>query len=456
MLPMLLSAAALLHAVSAVAVPGKHAPAPAWALSTAAAPPHACDPQGEVCAPPQGPGCPSAYPFATGIMKTGCCDDNSGPCQTCCNSYAPPVPLGPSGVCDDIRNDLPSHCSLQACDFSTEDGVVIDCQIDLLDLVNVEVSVKLDICASAGASILIHAIKPIDVSHKFDTEYVSKFELVPIPIPGSIPWLADAEVELEAGFHLLANLIDVTAALDICGSILGFKPCAGSVVPGLPFNIIDIPITLSSACGTVPPEPTPPPGPPPPDPIPAPPAPPGTTHYGGPKDGKCDAPDETSVTIPGATGSICSPDCSETVGCPTDKPPGTTAEAVCVLANTNSWSTHLGLGSRNVTKGHSWAKRSTSCKACIASFIPHSYCWKDDGCWTVGHPGDPCYSDQCVSASSFSSCHCGSCDDDACKIPPNGCALVCGSEGKLTCPGGSTCKVVQTAGEPVTGVCTYN
>ena len=126
-----------------------------------------------------------------------------------------------------------------------------------------------------------------------------------------------------------------------------------------------------NGCALVPLDPPTPPGPPPPDPVPAPPAPPGMSHYSNPKGGKC-APDETSVTIPGPERPARSARRTarrRLVGCPIAKPPGTTAEeGVCVLANTNSLSTHLGLGSRNVTKGHSWAERSTTCKACVCTY----------------------------------------------------------------------------------------
>jgi len=427
------------------------------ALAAGAEQPFVCDPQGEVCAPPRGSPCPSAYPIATGVTSSGCCAFWSGPCQTCCTTPPSPVPPGPSGICDEIKRDLPSECSLASCNFQTDDGVVIDCHVSLFGN-DVEVSVKLDICDAKGASLEMDlGAFGHTVSHTFHLDQpIVDIPVLPIPIP-SIPWAADAEIDLGAGLELSGSLLDVSVTLDVCARILGYGICAGSLgVPFLPLDILDFPFNLNTACGHMPPEPpAPPPGPPPPDPIPAPPAPPGMTHYGDPDGGKCDAPDERAITVTGIAGKICAPTCSATVGCPIDKPLGTKALAACVLSPVNSARVDSdsdsdappGSGS---DEHHSWTARAKTCQQCLATGT-NSYCWKDDQCHTVGSIFNPCNAEQCVSASSFSGCECTSCSDKTCAVPPTECALICGPKGDLSCPEGATCKLIEN-----TGVCTYD
>merc|ERR1712045_596100 len=70
--------------------------------------------------------------------------------------------------------------------------------------------------------------------------------------------------------------------------------------------------------------PSPSPGPSPPVPPPA----PGSFHYEDPKDG-CQS-DERAIRIQGVSGDFCSPACARSQ-CPTDVPPGVTAQPQCAL-----------------------------------------------------------------------------------------------------------------------------
>ena len=58
------------------------------------------------------------------------------------------------------------------------------------------------------------------------------------------------------------------------------------------------------------------------------------THYGDPKDG-C-RPDETQTTIQGVPGGLCTPRCTLFTPCPTDTPPGVSAQPQCALEDARS------------------------------------------------------------------------------------------------------------------------
>ena len=58
------------------------------------------------------------------------------------------------------------------------------------------------------------------------------------------------------------------------------------------------------------------------------------THYGDPKDG-C-RPDETQTRIQGVAGGLCTPRCTLFTPCPTDTPPGVTAQPQCALEDARS------------------------------------------------------------------------------------------------------------------------
>merc|ERR1711865_536245 len=56
------------------------------------------------------------------------------------------------------------------------------------------------------------------------------------------------------------------------------------------------------------------------------------THYGDPKTG-CES-DEQAVQVQGLAGNFCSPKCSSSNACPSDKPSGDTAAPQCALQTT--------------------------------------------------------------------------------------------------------------------------
>ena len=79
------------------------------------------------------------------------------------------------------------------------------------------------------------------------------------------------------------------------------------------------------------PSPPSPPSPSPPSPSPpSPPSPGGNYDYEDPNNGGCHS-DEQAIQVEGLPGSFCSPSCSVTQPCPTNVPPGTTAQPECVL-----------------------------------------------------------------------------------------------------------------------------
>ena len=59
-----------------------------------------------------------------------------------------------------------------------------------------------------------------------------------------------------------------------------------------------------------------------------------STHYGDHKNG-CLA-DERDVSIQGVAGDFCTPQCTTTKPCPTDKPAGVTAQPQCALQDASS------------------------------------------------------------------------------------------------------------------------
>lgn len=64
---------------------------------------------------------------------------------------------------------------------------------------------------------------------------------------------------------------------------------------------------------------------------------------------------------------------------------------------------------------------SVACTACLLKEDPvhfsraYNWCYKDNGCYVVGNPTNPCGATQCASAASTSSCSCTSCNDGGCS-----------------------------------------
>lgn len=64
---------------------------------------------------------------------------------------------------------------------------------------------------------------------------------------------------------------------------------------------------------------------------------------------------------------------------------------------------------------------SAECTACLLKKDPvklsaaYAWCYKDNQCYLVGNPTNPCAASQCTSEAHSSSCSCTSCNDAACR-----------------------------------------
>ena len=211
-----------------------------------------------------------------------------------------------------------------ACDDMNLDGILSS---------HIDVTVSLNLCDKAGASVAMElkdSDDGIDFSHTIDLG--SETEDVPTPIMIGIPEVGNVALDIAASMSVDADTMDLKLGFDACATVLGYQVCGSELLSDLPINIIDEPFTWSDTCGGPPPPPSPPGPSPPSPPAPAPPSPPGEHHYGDPKSAAGCESDEDPTTITGVSGEICAPRCSSQVACPTDPPPGTTARGMCVLS----------------------------------------------------------------------------------------------------------------------------
>lgn len=297
-----------------------------------------------------------------------------------------------------IVDDTGGICSMPACDFLTDHGVHIHCEVSIFDLDNVEADALLNLCSPTQAASATVSLKEDDIGLGWSQE-MGLDAHQDINIPGvsiSVPGVASAGLVVRVQGDASGENLDVKLGLDACGSVFGAELCAESVPfvgSNFPIWLLDFSTEVSFICqgsGPTPPPPSPPPAPP----TPAPPAPQGY-HFDDPTLYDCQD-DEEQVAVTGVDGNFCSPSCSQSVLCPTDMPP--------------------------TASGYT----PTALPLCVLVPGMENKIWKHTGLQHA-HPRDQ----------------------------PNGCAMICGNQGKpeLTCPNPATCNQVDA--QPDIFICTY-